>query len=164
MTTAAMAPEFAAATNLAALVSQAADRVEELTPEQLSTWTSGCDFLRGLFAQARRSIEDGLSQGVDAKVFAAKYEQGIADLEAVLTMTQRIVTRAWTSALPQPAEQFVARYRDLMDDLLDLHQFLAGVVATAKMPHCPVDWQRVREAKAAYERGETKPFQRSAKG
>jgi hypothetical protein len=136
-------------------------KVEELTSEQVSAAIGMCGLLRNLFVDARRSIERGLSQGVDAKEFAAKYEQAVVNLEAVLTTTQKVVTKARIGSLPPPAEQVVASFTALMDDLLSLHQFLAGAVATAKMPHAPVDWKRVQEAKAAYERGETKVFQRS---
>ena len=46
-------------------------RVEELTPEEVSTAIRMCVFLQDLFAQARRSMVEGLSQGVDARAFAA---------------------------------------------------------------------------------------------
>jgi hypothetical protein len=138
-------------------------RVEELTPAEVSTAIRTCVFLRELFAQARRSIAEGLSQGVDAQAFAAKYAPAVTGLGASLRTVERVVTKARTRPLPPPAEQFISSYRDLMDDLLGLHQFLAEAVAKAKLPARPVDWNRAQEAAAAYARGETKPFQRSAK-
>jgi hypothetical protein len=138
-------------------------RLEELTPEQVSIGIRMCGFLQELFAHARRSIEEGLSQGVEAKAFAARYERAVNELEAVLTMTERVVTKARTSQLPPPADQLVSRYRALMDDMISLHQFLAEAVAKAKLPARPMDWNRVQEAEAAFARGETKPFQRSSK-
>jgi hypothetical protein len=138
-------------------------RVEELTPEEVSTAIRMCVFLQDLFAQARRSIAEALSQGVDARAFAAKYEQAVTDLEAVLTTAQRVVTKARTSPLPPPAEQFISSYRALMDDMLSLHEFLAEAVAKAKLPVRPIDWKRVQEAEAAYAKGETKPFQTAPK-
>ena len=73
------------------------------------------------------------------------------------------MTKAQTSVLPQPAEQVIASYRALMDDVMSLREFLANVVAKAKMPARPFDWKRAQEAEAAFARGETKPFERSAK-
>jgi hypothetical protein len=138
-------------------------KVEELTPDEVSTAIRMCVFLQDLFAQARRSIVEGLSQGVDARAFAAKYERAVTKLAAVLITAQRVVTKARTSTLPPPAEQFVSSYRALMDDMLGLHQVLAEAVAKAKLPPRPVDWKRVQDAEAAYARNETKPFERSAK-
>jgi hypothetical protein len=138
-------------------------RVEELAPEEVSTAIRLCAVLQDLFAQTRRSIAAELSQGVEARGFAAKYERAVIDLEAVLKVTQRVVTKARTNSLPPPAEQFVSSYRALMDEMLSLHRFLAEAVETAKRPVRPVDWKRVQEAEAAFARGETKPFQRSSK-
>ncbi len=138
-------------------------RVEELTPEEVSTAIRTCVFLRDLFTQARQSIEEQLSQGVDARAFAAKHEKAVADLEEVVKTAQRVVTKARTSSLLPPVQQFVSSYRALLDDMVSLHQFLAEAVAKAKLPVRPVDWNRVQEAKAAYASGETKPFQRSSK-
>jgi hypothetical protein len=137
--------------------------VEELAPEEVLTAIRMCAFLQDLFAQARQSIIERLSQGVDARAFAARYERVVSDLEAALTTTQRVVTKARTTPLPPTPEQLISNYRALMDDMLSLHQFLAAAVAKAKLPMRPVDWNRVQEVKAAYARGETKPFQRSPK-
>src|SRR5438045_4098957 len=98
-------------------------RIEELTPEQISTAIRTCTFLQDLFAQARQSIMERLSQGVDAGVFAASYERAVTVLTAVLTTTQQVVTKAQTRPLPPPAEQFVSSYRALMDDMVSLHHF-----------------------------------------
>jgi hypothetical protein len=136
-------------------------RIKELTPDQVSTAIRACAFLQDLFAQARRSIEEELSQGVEARAFADKYERLATDLEPVLATTQRLVTEARTSSHSEPVEQVVSSYRALMDEMLSLHEFLAKAVAKAKLPARPVDWKRVQEAEAAYASGETKPFQRS---
>jgi hypothetical protein len=135
--------------------------VEDLTPEEVSTAIRMCAFLQDLFAQVRRSIVERLSQGVDAAVFAARYERAVTDLTAVLTTTQRVVTKPRMEPLPPPAEQFVSSYRALMDDMVSLHHLLADAVAKAKLPVPSIDWKRVQEAEAAYARGEAKPFQRS---
>jgi hypothetical protein len=163
MATATMLPDLAV--GLAETMADAFEtrRVEELTSDEVSAAIFACHFLRDLFAMARRSIADGLARGADARAFAARYEQGVTGLEAVLTATERVVRKARTGPLPPPAEQFLSNYRALMDDILSLHQFLAEAVAKAKLPARPIDQQRVHEAEAAYARGETKPFQPSQK-
>jgi len=138
-------------------------KVEELTPDEVATAIRMCAFLQDLFAQARRSLVEGLSQGVDARAFAAKYERAVTELGAVLITAQRVVTKARTSILPPPAEQFLSSYRALMDDMSSLHGVLAEAVAKAKLPLRPVDWKRVQDAEAAYASNETKPFERSPK-
>jgi hypothetical protein len=163
MATATMLPDLAVGFAETMVSTFETRRVEELTPEEISTAIRMCVFLQDLFAQARRSIAEGLSQGVDAGEFATKYQRAVTDLEAVLTTAQRVVTKARTSPLPPAAEQFVSSYRALMDDMLSLRQFLADAVAKAKLPVRPIDWKRVQEAEAAYARGETNPFQRSPK-
>jgi hypothetical protein len=138
-------------------------KVEELTSEEVSAAIFACHFLRHLFTMARRSIEECLCAGIDAKAFAARYEKAIVDLEAILGTVERVVTRAQTTPLPPPAEQFISNYRALMDDILNLRQFLVEAVAKAKLPVRPIDWKRAQEAEAAYARGETRPIQRSSK-
>ncbi len=164
MATATMVPDLLV--GLAATMANAFETrsVVELPPDDLSAGLSLCVSLQDLVKKARRSIEEGLSQGVDARAFAAKYERAVTGLETVLTTTERIITRARTSPLPPPAEQFVSGYRALLDDMISLHQFLAEAVAKAKLPVRPIDWNRVKEAEDAYARGETKLFQRSLKG
>ena len=136
-------------------------RIKELSPDQASIAIRACAFLQDLFAQARRSIEEELSQGVEAGAFVAKYERLASDLEPVLTTTQRVVTEARSILHSEPVGQVVSSYRALMDEMLSLHEFLAKAVAKAKLPARPVDWKRVQEAETAYASGETKPFQRS---
>jgi hypothetical protein len=138
-------------------------RVDTLTPEELRAALSMCAALQDLFASARRSIAERLAQGEDAGAFAADYEQLVVGLKELWTTTERTVTKARTSPLPPAAEQFVASYRSLMDEIAGLHQFLANAVAKAKQPLGSIDNRRVQEAEAAYARGETKPFRRSAK-
>jgi hypothetical protein len=137
--------------------------VQEMTSEEVSVAISMCVLLQGIFSRARRAIEEGLSQGVDGCEFVAKYERAVTDLEEVLTTAQRVVAKARMSPLSPSVELFISNYGALMDDMLSLRQFLAEAVAKAKQPVRPIDWNRVQEAEAAYARGETKPFQRSAK-
>jgi hypothetical protein len=138
-------------------------RVDALTPEELRAAMSMCAALQDLFASARRSIAERLAQGVDAGAFATDYEQLVVGLKELWSTTERTVTKAGTSPLPPAAEQFVASYRSLTDEIAGLHQFLANAVAKAKQPLGAIDKRRVQEAEAAYARGETKPFRRSAK-
>jgi len=128
-------------------------RIKELTPDQVSTAIRACAFLQDLFAQARRSIEEELSQGVEAGAFVAKYERLATDLEPVLTTTPWVVTEARTIPHSEPVEQVVSSYRALMDEMLSLHELLAKAVAKAKLPARPVDWKRVQEAETTYARG-----------
>jgi hypothetical protein len=135
-----------------------AGKVEELSADEVKAAILACDFLRNLFSMARRSIEDGLRGGVDAKAFAIRYERGVADLDRVLAVVARVLTKARTSRLPALAEAFVSNYQALGDEMADLRQFLAECVAKAKAPVRPVDFKRVQEAEEAYVRGETRPF------
>jgi hypothetical protein len=138
-------------------------RVEEVTPEEASSFIPFCEFFEKQFAQTRRSLVERLIRGVEGRAFAAKFEDRVASLEAVLARMNRVVTKVRTGPLSSPVEEFLSSFRALMDEMLRLHQVLSQAVAKAKMPLRPVDWNRVREADEAYARGETKPFQRSPK-
>jgi hypothetical protein len=163
MTTTTVIPDYAEtfAVSIGDMIEE--KKVEELNPEQASAAIDMCGILRALMASERRKIEEQLSKGMDAKEFAAKYEPTVARLETVLTKIHRLVTDARTRAPSSLAEQFVANYHDLVDEILRLHRFLADAVALAKKPRRPIDWERVHQAEEAYERGETKPFQRSSR-
>ena len=65
-------------------------KIEELTSDEASAAIMACHTLRDLFATFRRSVEEELTQGVDAKAFAAKYEFLVTDLETISTASQRI--------------------------------------------------------------------------
>jgi hypothetical protein len=138
-------------------------RVEELSVQEVSAAILTCSFLRNLFSMVRQSIETALSDGVDAKSFAAKYERAVPELDKIMATTARVVQKARTSHLPPPTEELVTNYQALGEALADLRHFLVEVLAKVKAPVRPIDWTRVQEAEAAYARGETKPFQKTSR-
>ncbi|HLN32002.1 MAG TPA: hypothetical protein VK395_29995 [Gemmataceae bacterium] len=139
------------------------DTVEDRAPEEISQAIKICDFLQAMFAESRRSIGEFLAQGVDAKEFATKYEKALNDLGPTLTGIDKIIAHFQNKSLTPPADECVSRFKDLMDEVLGLYHFIRGAVDKAKLPHPPTDWARIEEARNAYERGETKPFQRLVK-
>lgn len=139
------------------------DNVEQLAPDQALTAIHLCKFLQSLFADARRSIDSRLAQGVDASTFAGTYGRAVADLETALAATERVVARGRDASLSPQAALFVSSYRDLMDEMLGLRKFLQEAVAKAKLPPRAVDRKRIDAAEAAFDRGQTRPFQRSSK-
>ena len=159
MATATMLPDLAV--GLAETMADAFEtrRVEEWTSEEVSAAIFACHFLRDLFAMARRSIEDSLSAGVEAKTFFAHYEDAVADLDAVLATVEQLVAQARTRHLPKLTEEFVLHYQAFGSDLASLRQFLTEALTKAKTRSRPIDWKRVQEVEAAYQRGETRPFQ-----
>jgi len=139
------------------------DTVEDRTPEEISQAITICAFLQALFVESRRSIGEFLAQGVDAKEFATKYEKALNDLGPMLTGIDKIIAHFRDKSLPPPADECVSRFRELMDEVLRLYQFISGAVDKANLPHRPADWERIEEARNVYQRGETKPFQPLAK-
>ena len=138
-------------------------RVEHLTPEEIARTITICDHLVAIFAESRRSIGEFLAQGMNAKEFATKYEKGLHGLESILTGLESAVAHYRDKALPPPADECLSRFHDVIDEMLGLRQFIKQAVDKAKLPHRPVDGARLEEARKAYERGETKPFERMAR-
>jgi hypothetical protein len=136
--------------------------VQQLTAEEVSGAIFVCAFLRNLFGMVRRSIEAGLQAGVEAKAFASKYEKAAAALEPIEATVRQAVERARAGKLPVLTQEFLASYEALGDDMASLRAFVVEAVAKAKIPARAIDWERVEAVRAAYERGETRPFQRSS--
>jgi hypothetical protein len=153
-------------TAIAAGTAESLDRifasVEELSEKDVDTILDVCNFIQTLFRTARTSIESTLRQGVDAKAFAAKYEQSISTLDTVKGAVSRVLARLKGNRLPALGEELISRYEDLNTDLVNLRQFLLEALEKAKNPLRPIDWQHVREVEEAYARGETKPFRKIA--
>jgi hypothetical protein len=153
-------------TAIAAGTAESLDRVfasvEELSTEDVDTTLAACNFIQTLFRTARASIESALRQGVDAKVFVAKYERAVGTLDTVKGAVSRVLARLKGRRLPARGEELISRYEDLDTDLASLRQFLLDALEKAKKPLRPIDRQRVREVEEAYARGETKPFRKTA--
>jgi hypothetical protein len=137
-------------------------RVEDLSADEVAAAIFACSFLRSLLSMARRSIEATLREGVDARAFADRYEPAVTEVDRVTDLTERVAERARTGDLPVLAQEFLADFRALGEDLAGFRQFLAEAVAKAKAPLPPIDLGRVQEAQAAYDRGSTRPFRKGA--
>lgn len=133
-------------------------RVEELSEDDVSVAIAACSFMKTLFSKARQSIENALYEGVDARSFAAKYERAIVVLDRVAEAVGRVAEKAQATHPTPLAQEFISAYEALGGDLVDLRQFLVVAVAKAKASMRQIDLNRVQEAEARYDRGETRPF------
>jgi hypothetical protein len=132
---------------------------------KMSKWTAdettyaiiACDSLSWLFRTARESIEAKLHEGADAREFAAKYEQGIRDLDPILRAVELGVSKCRKISNRTLADKF----ESMAVEVRGLRSFLESAVTKAKTPHA-IDWNRVTEAQAAYSRGEMRPWERSS--
>ena len=153
-------------TAIAAGTAESLDRVfasvEGLLDKDVDTILDVCNFIQTLLRTARSSIESTLSQGVDAKALAARYERAVSTLDTVKGAVSRVLAKLKGSRLPSRGEVLIARYEDLDTDLASLRQLLQEALEKARKPLRPIDWQRVREVEEAYDRGETKPFRKTA--
>jgi hypothetical protein len=153
-------------TAIAAGTAESLDRVfasvEELSEKDVDTALVVCNFLQTLFRTARASIESDLSQGVDAKAFAARYEQLVSTLDTEVAAISRTLARWKRSRLPARGEELISLCEQLNTDLASLRQFLVEALEKATKPSRPIDWQHVREVEEAYARGETKPLRKIA--
>ncbi|HTU18974.1 MAG TPA: hypothetical protein VMG10_13015 [Gemmataceae bacterium] len=135
--------------------------VETLSPRTVHTALVICDFIQSMFKMAHASIQSGLCQGVEARAFAVKYEQAIVRLDEIRDIVGRLLAKVKGQRLPSLGEDLISRYEDLDSDLTRIRKFLLEAVQKAKMPTRAIDWERVREAEAAYSRGEMKPYRKS---
>jgi hypothetical protein len=133
-------------------------KVQELPPEEIAAATSICRAIRHLFTAARHSVERSLSEGVDVKAFTARYDPTLSSLELISVSVARVAASAGPA--PDLAGEFLSELRALGGDVADLQHLLGEALSKAKAPLRPIDWDRVREAEAAYARGETKPVRK----
>jgi hypothetical protein len=160
MASATFIPDLAA--GLAETLSDNVEKVEELSTKDVQAALLVCTFMQTLLKMARGSIESSLRQGVDARAFASTYERSIAGLDSASKAVGRLLQRGHPRHWPILGEELLSGYEDLAADLAKLRQFLVEAVAKAKAPPRPLDWERVRQAEAAYGRGETKPFDKGS--
>jgi hypothetical protein len=125
-----------------------------MSTDEVATAIRTCQFIRSLVADAHRTIMEELRGGVDAKVFAVKYEKAVSDLDRMVETAKQMVAKAQATTLPAPAQQFLADYQELACDLASLRQFLADALAKAKIPPRAIDWKHVGEVEEAHARGE----------
>lgn len=151
---------------IAAGTAESLDRVfasvEDLSDKDVDTILDVCTFIQSLFGKARSSIENTLSQGVDANAFAARYEREVSTLDTVTGAVSRVLAKLKRSRLSARGEVLIAQYEDLNTDLASLRQLLKEALEKARKPLRSIDWQRVRKVEEAYNRGETKPFRKTA--
>jgi hypothetical protein len=121
-----------------------------------------CRYARQKFESRREQLRQVVLNGVDVRGFVAQGEPQLLRLESLLQECVR--TRATAGPMegtsiesPELAAELEAlgeavdRFRDLLQKAL----------AAMQAPRQPLDWERVRQAQAAYREGETKPLERS---
>jgi hypothetical protein len=115
--------------------------------------------LRETTADLHQTLDDLLSEGVEARGFARQCGPLLGSIEGQIADVQRLhtVVSSWGDDLSQ---SLAAELCSLEQDTRALRDLLAEALARAAAPARPVDWERVRAAEEAYARGETKPFTR----
>lgn len=154
-------------TTMAEGLTQALDRifanVEELSAREIYHALVACDYLQSLFNSARTSIESGLRQGVPARAFASQYEQSVKRVDGIRERVAKMLVQARKSRISELREELISKYEGLEANLQNLRRFIMEAITAAQRPTRPIDWQHVREAEEAYERGETKPIRKIAR-
>jgi hypothetical protein len=131
---------------------------------EMSGMASCCHDVRRIIQEAQRAVEGKLSRGIEGRLFVARYDPLAAALEAWGKEVTRVVEQAKTRVLPEQTREFLSDFQGMGQDLANFQQFLVHVLDMARAPRRSIDWQRVKEAEAAYARGETKPFERASRG
>jgi hypothetical protein len=132
--------------------------------EQLALYNVTCRSMRDLFVSARKNIEAELFDGVDAKAFVARYEKTIGLLDAILAQATPVAQTVKIGRRTEAAEELVSNFKALAGAATELHRFLSAMLAIANAPGREIDWRKIEESEAAYQRGETKPFRPLADG
>lgn len=134
---------------------------EELSAKELDAVISVFQVLKGLLSSVRETFETRLSHGVDPKELAIKYEQVLASVTPLKETLDRGIAKVRATYSAESADRIILHIEDLERERLSFQQFLIKAIEKAKAPRRPIDWDKVARNEAAYERGETKPFQRA---
>jgi hypothetical protein len=137
--------------------------IERCSAEDISEAVSLCQEVQRLVRLSLRSVQRALSQGMEAGQFAARYEPIVVALDPRLNNVRRLTEALRALPLPEYAAELLSEFQTLGVELARLHQFLGEALARARAAPRPIDPSRVREAQAAYGRGETKPFRKAPK-
>jgi hypothetical protein len=131
------------------------------TPEGGEATAESIQLTRQFVARIKANVDRLLSGGVDARDFVKHFEQVVPILDRCLAHYARLEEQgALTTAPAEVAFEFGAVRRE-MTTCRDL---LAGVLAKATASPGEVDWAKVKRARDAYARGETRPVQEVVQG
>jgi hypothetical protein len=130
--------------------------------EQISRVISLCREAQRLTRSARRSVQLRLNKGVEAKEFVKRFSELHIILSDCLSRISRIVEKGRDWALPTLAEGWIKEWQAVGREMAALNHLLNEALAKATPTQMPLDWERIHEVEAAYARGETRPFQKSA--
>src|SRR5262245_30442668 len=92
----------------------------ELSAKELGNVISVCQVLKELLTSARESIETWLSQGVDPKAFAIKYEKTISDLDPLKEALERGIAITRAENPHESADKAVWHIQELQREVMSL--------------------------------------------
>ncbi|HEV3256510.1 MAG TPA: hypothetical protein VG013_06510 [Gemmataceae bacterium] len=140
-----------------------AGRVEESSAEAVGEAAALCRQARRAVKAIRDEQEQTLGDGRQAREFVDQMDPLAQMLGRGLAILSRLVDDLGDRDLTPPMTEFLSEAQALVREAGDLHGLLAEALVKAKAPPHPIDWDRARDAEAAFTRGETKPFQRHPK-
>jgi hypothetical protein len=125
---------------------------------------------RDRFAAATVVLHEKLGQGVNAATFLKREEPRFPRLDklvqrhcVLLAVLDRLQADATDPDFSSAARELTAVWEETGKAMSGLRDLLAEALAMMKAPRRPVDWERIRQAQAAFAQGETKPFKTATK-
>jgi hypothetical protein len=131
------------------------------TPEGGEATAESIQLTRQFVARIKANADSLLRGGVDARDFVRHFEQVVHILDRCLAHYARLEEQGALTTAPAGVASEFGGVRREMTACRDL---LAGVLATANAPPGEVDWAKVKRARDAYARGETRTVQAVVQG
>jgi len=138
-------------------------RVEESSVEAVGEAIALCQQARRAIKAVREEQERTLADGRQVKEFVAQMDPLTGVLGRGLVVLSGLVDGLGHRDLSPPMMEFLSEAKALVREADALQRFLVEALAKAKVPPRPIDWNRAKDAEAAYTRGETTPFQKRPK-
>jgi hypothetical protein len=136
-----------------------ATSVRDWSPESVELCLDLLRTLHGRVLRLRQTLEETLSEGVEARSFAVSCGPFLPIAHECVAAIE-VLTDQWSQAEDNTSKSLMAVLRPLRQEYKAFQDLLTEAVSLAAKPSHPVDWERIRLAEEADARGETKPFYR----
>jgi hypothetical protein len=143
-----------------------AEPVEEWAAEAIEQGIGNTQQARRAVERLRQNFEERLRAGMLVQKSLAESEKSLQSSKLTAAELAKQLDRLRNSPLPSKLKELSPKQKEFQSEMEALMRewfafldFMSDVLAKAKAPFPPIDWDRVKEVERAYAAGETKPFE-----
>jgi hypothetical protein len=123
-----------------------------LPPEDAHQIAAVCREIRLRMESFEKTRRQELAHGVDVATFKAKVGLILPQVEKLAAEMEH------AQGVAPEGSEVAAEFALLAQAVARIRDLFRNIVAILNAPRPPIDWKRVKDAQAAYSKGDTKPF------